>query len=225
MELQKAERKQAKIKLALQGPSGSGKTFSALLLAHGLCNDWSKVAVVDTENHSADLYAHLGPYNVLNLVAPFTTERYISAIEVCEQAGMQVIVVDSISPQWENILERHSKMVGNSFTNWNVLTPVHANFVNKLLQSPVHVIATIRSKVDYVLSEKNGKLVPERVGMKAITREGMDYEFTLVFELDAKHKAYAFKGRTGLFLEALPFTIKPDTGTRILRLVHDGKHP
>ena len=96
MEIRKAMRKQAKIKLALQGPSGSGKTYSALLLASGIC-DYSKIAVIDTENHSADLYAHLGEYNVLQLSKPFTPERYTTAIETCENAGMEVIIIDSVS--------------------------------------------------------------------------------------------------------------------------------
>jgi hypothetical protein len=219
MELRIAERKQAKIKLGLQGPSGSGKTYSALLLAYGLCNDWSKVAVIDTENHSADLYAHLGPYNVLNLSEPFTPENYIKAIEACEKAGMQVIILDSISQEWEGsggIIETHSKMTGNSFTNWNFITPRHNAFVQKILQSPCHVLATIRCKQDYVLSEKNGKYVPEKVGLKGVTRDGMDYELTICFDLDIKHQAKASKDRTGLFMDGLPFVIKPETGKRIL---------
>jgi hypothetical protein len=219
MELRIAERKQAKIKLGLQGPSGSGKTYSALLLAFGLCNDWSKIAVIDTENHSADLYAHLGKYNVLNLSKPFTPERYSEAIEACEKAGMQVIIIDSISQEWEGsggIIETHANMVGNSFTNWNAVTPRHNNFVQKILQSTCHIISTIRCKQDYVLSEKNGKYVPEKVGLKGVTRDGMDYEFTLVFDLDIKHQAKASKDRTGLFMDGLPFVIKPVTGKRVL---------
>jgi hypothetical protein len=218
MELRIAERKQAKIKLGLQGPSGSGKTYSALLLAYGLCSDWSKIAVIDTENHSADLYSHLGRYNVLNLSEPFTPENYIKAIEACEVAGMKVIIIDSISQEWEGaggIIESHSKMTGNSFTNWNVITPRHNAFVQKILQSPSHVLSTIRCKQDYVLSEKNGKYVPEKVGLKGVTRDGMDYEFTLVFDIDIKHQAKASKDRTGLFMDGLPFVIKPETGKRI----------
>lgn len=217
--LRTAERRQAKIKLGLQGPSGSGKTYSALLLAYGLCNDWSKVAVIDTENHSADLYAHLGQYNVLNLSEPFSPENYIKAIEACEKAMMQVIIIDSISQEWEGnggIIETHSKMTGNSFTNWNYITPRHNAFVQKILQSQCHVLSTIRCKQDYVLSEKNGKYVPEKVGLKGVTRDGMDYEFTLVFDLDIKHQAKASKDRTGLFMDSLPFVIKPETGRKIL---------
>jgi len=155
MKLQQAERKQAKIKLGLQGPSGSGKTYSALLLAYGLINDWNKIAIIDTENHSADLYAHLGTYQVLALDKPFTPERYIEAIDVCEQAGMEAIIIDSISHEWEGtggILETHGAMLGNSFTNWAKVTPRHNDFVQRILQPNCHIIATVRSKQEWVLS-------------------------------------------------------------------------
>lgn len=215
MELRKAERKQAKIKMGLQGPSGSGKTYSALLLAYGLIEDWSKIVVIDSEKHSSDLYAHLGNYNVLQLDEPFEPERYIKAIDLCEKAEMQVIIIDSISHEWEGaggILDIHGNMMGNSFTNWAKVTPRHNAFVNKILHSNSHIIATIRSKQDYVLSEKNGKQVPEKIGLKGVTREGMDYEFTLVFELDLKHNASSTKDRSGLFMDKPQFVITSDTG-------------
>lgn len=124
MQLRQSERKQAKIKMALQGSAGSGKTYSSLLLAKGIVNgDYSKVAIIDTENGSADLYAHFGNYNVLSLAPPFTPEIYIKAIEMCENAGMEVIILDSISHCWDELLDFHSKLVGNSFTNWNKVTP------------------------------------------------------------------------------------------------------
>jgi hypothetical protein len=225
MKLQQAERRQAKIKLGLQSPSGAGKTYSALLLAYGLINNWSKIAVIDTENHSADLYAHLGNYQVLSLDQPFTPERYCEAIEICEKAGMEVIIIDSISHEWEGsggILDIHGTMMGNSFTNWAKITPRHNSFVQKILQSNCHIIATIRSKQDYVLSEKNGKMVPEKVGLKGVTREGLDYEFTLVFELDLKHQATATKDRTGLFMDKPSFMISQATGQRILAWCNSG---
>lgn len=117
MNLRQSHRKQAKIKLALEGCSGSGKSMSSLLLAFGMTNDWTKIAVIDTENGSADLYAHLGQYNVLTLQAPFTPEKYIEAITVCENAEMEVIIIDSISHCWDYLLEYHSSLQGNSFTN------------------------------------------------------------------------------------------------------------
>lgn len=219
MQLQTAERKRAKIKMGLQGPSGSGKTYSALLLAYGLCGDWTKIAVIDSENNSSNLYDHLGKYNVVNIQAPFTPEQYIEAIQLCEKASIEVIIIDSISHEWEGqggLLEVLNNMIGNSFTNWNKLTPRHNSFIHHILQSPVHVIGTIRSKQDYILSEKNGKMVPEKVGMKAITREGLDYEFTLVFEIDMKHNCTASKDRTSLFVGKPEFIITPEVGQKIL---------
>jgi len=226
MNLQQAERKQAKIKMGVMGPAGSGKTYSALLIAYGMTKDWSRIAVIDTENHSADLYAHLGSFNVLALDKPFTPERYVEAIEICEKAGMQVVVIDSISHEWEGtggVLDIHGAMMGNSFTNWSKVTPRHNDFVQKILQSPCHIIATIRSKQDYVLSEKNGKMVPEKVGLKGVTREGLDYEFTLVFDIDIKHQATASKDRTNLFMDKPQFLISDKTGEMIKNWCESGK--
>ena len=165
MELRKSSKKQAKIKLALQGCAGSGKTYSALLLAYGLCNDWSKIAVIDSGNGSADLYANLGQYNVLPLQDKFAPETYVEAIKVCEDAGMEVIIIDSISQCWDNLLEYHANLPGNSFTNWQKITPRMNAFMQKILQSNSHIICTMRCKQDYVLNEKNGKMVPEKVGL------------------------------------------------------------
>jgi hypothetical protein len=226
MQLEKASRKRAKIKMALQGPSGSGKTMSALLIAFGLCNSWNKVVVVDTENHSAELYSHLGEYNVVHLSAPFTPEKYIEAISLCEKSKMEVIILDSVSHEWEGtggILDVHSNMTGNSYTNWSKLTPRHNAFVQAILQSPAHVVGTIRSKQDYVLSERNGKMVPEKVGLKGVTREGMDYEFTIVIDIDIKHNANASKDRTNLFMGKPEFRISTETGKAILQWCESGQ--
>jgi archaellum biogenesis ATPase FlaH len=138
MELRKSNRSQAKIRIALQGASGTGKTYSSLLVAYGLCKNWSKIAVIDTENQSADLYSHLGDYNVLILQPPFTPERYIQAIDACEKSEMEVIIIDSLSHEWDGsggILDIHSKMAGNSFTNWSKLTPRHNALIQKILHS------------------------------------------------------------------------------------------
>ncbi len=217
MQLRKSERKQAKIKMALQGSAGSGKTMSALLLSKGLTNDnLSKVAVIDTENGSSDLYAHLGNYSVLNMQPPYTPEKYLQAIDVCLDAGMEVIIIDSISHCWDELLDFHSKLPGNSFTNWNKVTPRQKAFVDKILQSPAHFIATMRTKQDYVLNQKDGKYIPEKVGLKAVQRDGVEYEFTLVFDIDSKHFATASKDRTNLFNGKPEFMISTATGKRIL---------
>jgi len=215
MQLQTAQRKRAKIKMGLQGPSGAGKTYSSLLIAYGLCNDWNKIAVIDTENHSAELYAHLGAFNTLQLSAPFTPEKYMQAIDVCEKAGMEVLVIDSLTHEWENLLDYHTSLQGNSFTNWGRVTPRHNEFVRKILQSSMHIISTIRTKQDYVLNERNGKMVPEKVGLKTVQRDGLEYEFTLVFDIDMKNHAIASKDRTGLFFGQPEQKLSVETGKQI----------
>lgn len=220
--LRKSSRKQAKIKLAIQGASGSGKTYSSLLLAKGMTNDWSKVAIIDTENGSADLYADLGQYSVLPLHHPYSPEMYINAIEVCIKHGIEVIVIDSLSHCWEYLLEEHSKMSGNSFTNWSRITPRLNALIQCILKSPVHVVATLRTKQDYVLSTKNGKVVPEKVGLKAIQRDGVDYEFTIVLDIDASHQVKATKDRTGLFVDLPSFNVTEETGVKITAWCEEG---
>lgn len=221
MQLKRAERKQAKIKLALQGASGSGKTYSALLLANGICKDWTKIAVIDTEHGSSNLYAHLGEYSVVTL-ENYAPENYIRAIETCETAGVEVIIIDSISHCWDFLIQYHAQLQGNSFTNWAKITPRHVGFIQRMLSSPFHILATMRVKQDYVLNEKDGKVVPQKVGLKSIQRDGVDYEFTIVFDLDLAHNCVASKDRTGLFMNTPEFRITTQTGETILAWCNTG---
>jgi len=223
MQLQTAQRKRAKIKMAIQSPSGGGKSYSSLLIAKGLTNgDFSKVAVIDSENGSSNLYAHLGEYNVLPISPPYTPEKYIEAITVCENAGMEVIILDSISHAWDELLDFHSKLAGNSFTNWNKVTPRQKAFVDKILQSNAHIIATIRTKQDYVIQQNDNKFKVEKVGLKGIQRDEISYEFTLVFDIDINHYASSSKDRTGLFSNVPDFKISSETGKKILDWCNSG---
>lgn len=219
MQLQTAQRKKAKIRLGLSAVSGGGKTYSALLIAYGLCGDWSKVAVIDTENHSAELYSHLGAYQVLALEAPFTPERYILAIKACEAANIEVIIIDSITHEWDGkggVIEISNSMTGNSFTNWAKITPRHQAFIDSILQSKCHVITTVRRKQDYEMTkDNNGKLQVQKAGLKEVTREGFEYELTVNLELDQNHNATASKDRTGLFAGKPQFTPSEYTGLLI----------
>lgn len=225
--LRKATRKKAKIRLGLSAVSGGGKTMSAILIAKGMVKgDLSKVALIDTENGSGDLYAHLGDYNVLPIEAPYTPEKYISAIKECENAGMEVIIVDSITHEWNGkggILEIHNSMTGNSFTNWATLTPRHQAFIDSILQSKCHVITTVRRKQDYEMSkDQNGKVKVEKAGLKEETREGFEYELTANLELDIKHNAIALKDRTGLFMDKPQFVPSEETGAMLLEWCDNG---
>lgn len=216
MQLQQAHRKEAKIKMALQGPSGSGKTMSALLLAIGITNDWNKVAVIDTEKSSAHLYSNLGNYKVITIQPPYSPESYIEAITICENAGMEVVIIDSISHCWEYLLDFHSNLAGNSFQNWAKVNPRLNAFIDKVLHTPCHIIATMRTKQAYVLNLKDGKYVPEKVALKSVFRDGIEYEFTIVFDINFKHNAIASKDRTQLFAGKSEFMITPSTGKDIL---------
>ena len=226
MQLQKATRAKAKIRLGLSAVSGGGKTYSALLIAHGLCGNWDKVAVIDTENNSAHLYAHLGDFNVLQLDAPYAPERYIEAIKACENAGMEVIIIDSITHEWDGkggIIEISNSMTGNSFTNWAKLTPRHQAFIDAILSSKCHIITTVRRKQDYEMTkDKDGKVKVEKAGLKEVTREGFEYELTVNLELDVKHNATASKDRTGLFIDKPAFVPSEETGKLIRQWCESG---
>jgi hypothetical protein len=226
MNISKASRKKAKMRLTISGPSGSGKTYSALLLAYGLTGNLSKVCVIDTENSSAELYAHLGDYNTIQLAAPFVPEKFIDAIKLCEQAGIETIIIDSASHEWDGlggILDIHASIPGNSFTAWSKVTPRHNAFIQTMLQSSCHIITTVRSKTEYVLSDKNGKQVPEKVGMKGIQKDGFEYDATLAFELNINHTAQVSKDRTGLFSGKHDFVLAPEVGRKIKQWCEEGE--
>lgn len=223
-QLRKATRQKAKIRLGLSAVAGGGKTYSALLIAKGLCGDWSKVAVIDTENGSADLYCHLGDYNVLTLTAPYAPERYVEAIQACEKAGMEVIIIDSITHEWDGkggcleIVDHltQASTSKNSYVSWGKVTPRHQAFIDAILQSKCHVITTVRRKQDYEMTKgSDGKIKVEKAGLKEITREGFEYELTLNLELDHGHFATASKDRTGLFMGKPEFIPSEATGKMI----------
>lgn len=219
MKFAKATRKKCKMKLSLQGPSGSGKTYSALLLAKGITGDLSKVAVIDTENGSSHLYAKLGAYSVLNLEAPFTPEKYIEALQCAIQEGFECVIIDSLSHEWfgtGGILEIHSNMQGNSFTNWSKLTPRHNALIETIVSSDIHILATLRSKTEYVIQQVNGKNIPEKVGLKSVQRDDTEYEFTISFELNKNYMATVSKDRTGLFKKQPELVINEQVGKRIM---------
>ena len=221
MELKQSKRQNVKLRLGISGPSGFGKTHSALLLAYGMTQDWNKVAVIDTENSSASLYSDLGEFNVLDLSAPYSPERYIEAIEVCEKAGIEVVVIDSITHEWSGTggcLQIHEKL-GGRFQDWAKVTPRHQAFIDKILQSTCHIITTTRRKVDYSLDVgSNGRTKVVKHGTKEITREGFEYELTVNFELiNDQHLVNASKDRTGLFMNKPEFVITSKTGERLLK--------
>jgi AAA domain len=216
----KSQKKSIKIKIAITGASGSGKTFSALRLANGL---GKKIAVIDTENGSASLYADKFDFDVLELKPPFETEKYIHAIKDAENAGYEVLIIDSLSHAWAaegGLLEQKEKLDSynprsNTYTNWAAITKKHEMFKSAILHSDLHVICTMRSKQDYVLElNDKGKMVPKKIGMAPVQRDGLEYEFTTVFDIAMNHEAIASKDRTDLFSDKI-FPITEDIGKQI----------
>lgn len=212
--LRKATRTKAKIRLGLSAVSGGGKTYSALQIAYGLTGDWNKIAVIDTENGSADLYAHLGDYSVLAL-KDTSPEGYAKAISECEMAGMEVIIVDSITHEWEFCLQEQERL-GGTYQAWGKITPRHNAFIKSMLNSSSHIITTVRRKQDYEMTKDgNGKMKVEKAGLKEVTRDGWEYELTVNLEMDMQHNATASKDRTGLFMGNPSFIPTVKTGEMI----------
>lgn len=228
MKFQKATRKASKLRLAITGPSGSGKTYSALLLARGM---GGSTAVIDTERGSASLYSDLLDFDVLDLQPPYTPEAFIEAIDAAEHAGYDNLVIDSATHEWSGIggcLElvdeiARSRYKGNTWSAWNDITPRHRAFLDRMMQSSCHIIATSRSKTDTAQVDDGGRKKVVKLGMKAEQRDGFEYEFTVVLDLvHDGHYATASKDRTGLFLGD-PKPISDKTGQRVIAWLNSGE--
>lgn len=217
----KAERKQVRLKIGISAPSGAGKTYSALLIAYGICEDWSKIAVIDTENGSAELYSNLGEYSVCTLTPPFTPQKYIEAIKEAELAGFKVLIIDSLSHAWSGeggLLDMQDKAAkasksGNSYVAWREITPLHNKLVDTILQSDLDILVTTRAKAEYVVTEENGKKSYKKIGLAPIFREGLEYELTTFFDMTQEHIATASKDRTGIFSQS--FVPSTETGKQL----------
>jgi len=231
MSFHKAIRKQAKLRLALSGPSGSGKTYSALLIAQGLAPE-GRIALLDTERGSGELYSHLADYDIATLTPPYTPDRYIQLIRQAEQAGYAVLIIDSLSHAWTGqggVLDMHEKAAtaarGNSWAAWREVTPAHNALVEAMLGANLHLIATLRTKTAYDVTDDNGKKKPVKVGLAPVQREGMEYEFSLLLDLTVdSHIASAAKDRTSLF-DGQHFTPGVATGAALLEWLDSGIDP
>lgn len=223
----KAERRKAKLRLALTGPAGSGKTFGALVLAQGL---GGRIAMIDTENGSGDLYANMCDYDIETLAAPYTVQKYLSAIYEAEKEGYDVLIVDSLSHAWSGeggLLDVHSQLTsesrsGNSYAAWRQITPMQNKLIEAIIASRCHIIATMRSKTDYAqLQNEKGRTEIRKVGLAPVQRDGVDYEFTVVFDLGMDHSVTVSKDRTGLF-DSQTFHITQETGQILNNWLNSG---
>lgn len=178
-----AQRRNAKLRLAISGTSGGGKTYSALLLSKDF---GTKIAVLDSERGSAEKYAgepDLPQFDHCNLEEK-TIQEYLEKIKEAAEAGYEVLIIDSYSHSWVSALEAVDKMGGNKFSNgWKEISPLVRKLVDAILSYPGHVIATMRSKADFAVETVNGKATPKKVGMATVARDGTDYEFDVMIDL------------------------------------------
>lgn len=224
MGFQKAKKEQIWVKLLLNAPSGGGKTYGALRVATGLakaCN--SRVAALDTENGRIRYYADEFDFDDMQLEEPYSPEKYIAAIDEAVKAGYKVLIIDSTSHEWNFCLEQVNNMPGsNSYTKWKTITPRHNAFVEKILQSPVHIIATVRGKDEYILEDSNGKKVPKKVGLGYSQRDGMEFEYTITLNLDQNtHRFAATKDNTHIFEDRYDMLTEED-GLALYRWANSG---
>ena len=226
--IRQAKRSATKLRLLIDGPSGSGKTWGALQVAKGL---GGRTVVIDTEEGSSDLYDTLHDFGVIDLKPPFTPERYIQAIEAAEAGGAEVIVVDSITQEWSGkggCLElvdeiARAQFRGNTWSAYSVITPRHRAFIDAMLRSSAHIIATGRAKTETAQVDDGGKKRVAKLGMKIETRDGVEYEFTTVLDLiHDGHFATVSKDRTGIFAGQDPKPITIETGRKLAAWLSGG---
>jgi hypothetical protein len=202
MQFKKAVRTKLKARMAIDGPSGAGKTFTSLIAGTVFTGEGGNIAVIDTERGSASLYADQFDFDVLEL-DHFDPLNYVEAIHAAQRAGYDVLIIDSLSHAWEGeggaldqVDQNAARFKGNSFAAWRTVTPKHRKLVDTMLQSNMHIIATMRSKMEYMIEQdKQGKTQIQKVGLAPVQRSGIEYEFTWVIDMDIDHNAVVSKSR------------------------------
>lgn len=228
---QKATKKKAKARVALIGPSGAGKTRTALEIGRGL---GSKIAVIDTESGSASKYSDKADFDVLELES-FSPQNYIDAIVEAGKAGYDVLIIDSLSHAWSGkggalelvdaAAKRGRGAGGNSFGAWREVTPLHNRMVDAIVRAPMHVIATIRAKTEYVQEkdERTGKVVVRKVGLQPEQRGGLEYEFDVVADINQEHDLIVSKTRCDQLDGAVVNKAGVEFATRLRSWLEDGQ--
>lgn len=221
----KAARHAVKLKVAVDGPSGSGKTMGALALAYGITQG-GRIAVADSENGSASLYSDRYDFDTVTVDDP-RPETYIAIIDAAAQAGYQALVIDSLTHCWQYLLSAkedydRANPKSNQWTNWGRFTPRWEALMRHILNAPIHVIATMRSKQAYEQVENNGRKQIVKLGLQPQVRDGAEYEFGIVFSVNIAHHAEATKDRTGLFSSQMLDLCSPTLHADLVRWMNAG---
>lgn len=232
----KAVREKVYAKVLITGPSGCGKSMGAEEIATGMyrkCGG-AGIAYIGTEGDRDKLYAqgkskhgdYTFEYDLLQLSDPFTTDKYIAAINEAIDAGYKVCIIDGLSAEWKWLNDTHDKMPGNSFTNWGKLKPKHRQLIDKILAAPMHIICCARGKDEWLLEDRNGKSIPKKVGMGSQTDKDISYEMMLSLQVEQDtHLAHADKDNTGLWPETRYAVITAKDGEALYEWCEKGEQP
>jgi len=218
------------------GENGAGKSTLAYILmgVKGYSNYKGNIIFKNENINKLNIYKRAKKGIALAWQEParfegITVQKYLDALDMAEEYGIEFCIIDSSTHLWSGdggLLEKHSeyaKKLGNSFTAWAKITPMHNKFVSRMLECDMHLIATMRSKQEYVTEKNNnGRTSVRKVGLEPQQRKGMEYEFTVFLEIDDEHKAFGSKDRTSLF-DQKTFIITPDTGAETMAWLLSGK--
>jgi len=230
----KATKAASKLRLGLIGPAGSGKTMTALRIARGLAGDSGRVAVIDTERGSASLYAgERGlEFDVMELDS-YEVDRFLEGLREAEKAGVDVLIIDSLSHAWAGkggileFVDATKKRGGGGIDAWGKATPLHNQLRDGMLGSSMHIIATMRSKTEYVVEkdERTGKTSVKKIGMQPVQREGMEFEFDVVGDVNAEHELVVTKSRAIFLKDAIVREAGEELGKQLRDWLSSGAVP
>lgn len=242
MGYQKAKREKLKALVAMMGASGHGKTFSSLVLAKGMIMGeypeldpksdefWDKIGVIDTEHNRSKIYAdmvkhdiYIGSFLHSNMEPPFTAEKYIKSIREAKEAGIEILIIDSTTHLWKDLLAEQSEL-GGRYQDWKEPTKKYEAFIQEFTQAGIHIIATMRAKQEYAL-EKNevDKLEVVKLGTKPVQRDDFEFEFLTAFMFDKNHMAETTKDNTPLFEPLGKFKITEQHGEDLVKWLAKGE--
>jgi hypothetical protein len=223
----KATKSKSKLRAAISGPPGSGKSMSALRLATGM---GGSIAAIDSEDGSIELYSDRFEFDVKTLDEKHRTVRdYVAAIREAGAAGYEVLIIDSLSHAWQELLDEVEKIAkakyrGNTWSAWSEGTPIQKELTMAILTYPGHVIATMRTKIVYETSkdERTGKSNIQRIGLAPEQGKGIEYEFSVLFQIDQNHILTCVKDRTGKFQDRLIEKPGEELGQELAAWLNDG---
>ena len=225
MQTRKAQRKNTKIRIGMFGYGGSGKSYSALLLARGLVGKKGKILVLDTEGYAIDMHAGLTDFDVCDIEAPFTVDKFIDCIYEAAKDGYDIVIIDSLSAGWSGkggLLDLADSSSSHGLQKWAPIKAKHKDLMEAIVRPPVDIICTLRAKQNNKQVKINGKTQIIKDGDRADTENSTEYAFDLFWHIHQdSHQAKALKDRTQLFGQQ-PKALTIEDGERLAAWRREG---